>query len=125
MDDKANQELLAEATKHIQGCDWIIDMYDLTILWASNKTLEVFGYSMDELLKSRSIDFIGEEIEVIYRQDLPKRMTKRHGEIEYPIFKKDRTKLLTNCEYAIFNFNEGVYIASKILTTKPIVLTKK
>lgn len=113
-----DSSLLAEAAKQLPGCDYIVDLYDLTFVWASSHALSVTGYTMDEILQLRNLDIADEAYdEVKLRAELNERIATGSGEKEYVITHRDKSKIFIHYAYKIFYFHDGAYLTGKLLET--------
>lgn len=118
-----NEELLAEAKKYIGEPDYIVDLYDLTFIWASDNGLQLVGRPKEDIGKVRSVDIIAfnEQFdEAAFRKQLAERIGARHGEMVLPIKIKDDGTAKMTIEYQVFIFKGGWYIVGKVLKTEPI-----
>ena len=52
----ASKELIAYCKKQVKNPDVIMDLYDQTFAWASEKVVKILGFSHEELAETRVLD---------------------------------------------------------------------
>jgi hypothetical protein len=112
-----NQALLEKSIKMIQDPDLIVNMYEHTIVWASEKCFEITGKKKTEVLGKIVYDF----------EDLPadkakllttKAIMSLEGESEYPVVTNKGTVIL-KFKYKIFEFETQHFFVGKIISVTP------
>ncbi len=112
--------LLAAAKKKIKNPDIIIDPYDLTYVWLSDKFCQLSDYTCAELIgkSSQTIeDFADQELreietEMAYSQDkVP---------VESVLTKKDGSKIQIKGYGYSFTYQNDPYMVGKIVKTNEI-----
>lgn len=115
-----NDELLAEAKKYLASPDYIVDLYDLSFIWASDRGLSLTGHPKEDVGKLRSVDIIAFDealTEEIFRKQLSERIGKRHGQMALPVKKAGGGVLQLTIEYQVFIYKGGWYIVGRVLKT--------
>jgi hypothetical protein len=101
-------------------------LYDLFFIWVSESTLIATGYSLGEVRKLRNIDIMdtSHHTEADIRKELIQRITRVHGENEYYIKHKNTGTLFIKIAYHVFEFEQGWFLAGKVLSILPQVSDK-
>lgn len=113
-----DEGLLIEAKKYLPDPDFIVDLYDLTFIWASPRGLAMGGYDQTDVGKLRSIDVIAFDqkySEQDFRKELSQRLGQRQGTMKLPVKIKGGATAMMELEYHIFSYKGGWYAADKIL----------
>ena len=110
-------EILSKAKSLLKNLDVLIDVYDFSIMWASEKTAKTLGYSVDELKKMYLFDIMA------YRKDRARSMTaedfKRiEGVRELKLKSKDKKPVPIKTLFKFFKFGDGYYLIGEILEYK-------
>lgn len=106
-----NEEVIEEAKKLLAPLDLIIDLYDMSYLWGSQKILDLSEYTLDELQKLRSVDLIDKSD----KEDrfISHRLVNKHGVSTVILKSKTGKKIPVESEYQVFEHNSGLYMAVK------------
>ena len=109
-------EVVKFASKELPGLDWVIDMYDLSMMWVSPKATEMTGYSETEMLSMRNLDFMSPRYtQAELRQNMMDRVVRQRGEQNYVIVNKQGVELQISFAYYAFKYEGGEYMAGKII----------
>ncbi len=112
--------VVEEAQKLLPDCDWIVDLYDLMMVWVSPKAQTISGYTKEEVLKMHNLDFAGPEYsEERLRRELAGRITRGSGMDQYVIETKNGNIKL-DFEYRAFKYEGGEYMAGRIIKTESV-----
>jgi hypothetical protein len=109
-----NQKIVDEAAKLLNPIDFIMDLYDMSYVWASKTLLNDMEYTLDEFQKLRSLDLLDEKVEEQkYRKVIADLLAKKHGTTSLTLNTKSGKKIKSEIEYQIFEFDGGFYMAGK------------
>jgi PAS domain-containing protein len=111
-------EVLQKAVEALKEPDYLVDLFDMTFVWASPKGMALTGYTQEDIGKMRNIDIIAfnENLtEEQFRQELGKRLRRGHGEMELPVKKTNGEIITLKIEYQVIKHNNGWYIAGKFI----------
>jgi PAS domain-containing protein len=113
----ASPELvLAEARKFLPDCNYICNLFDLSFVWVDSKALEMTGYTEEDAKNLKNIDIFDESYtEAAYRKDTIEHIAQTTGEADYLVKHKSGGNMKIRVQYHVFEFNNGWYIAGKIL----------
>lgn len=113
-------KILQEANRKLPGCDYIVDLYDMYFLWASDNALQETGYSREEIRKLRNFDVIISDRPISeLRQEMFERVGRGNGTSEYDIRTKGKKVLHIKLRYQTFELDGGWYLAGQILDSSP------
>ena len=114
-----DEKILEEAQRRISGCDYIVDLFDLKYVWASEHASLVIGFSVEEILEKRVLDLVVEN-ESAYRKELLERMIKGQGVAELVIRRKDGVNVSLTIQYCMFEMDGGQYSVGKITASREV-----
>lgn len=106
--------LVAEAGKHLDKVDFIIDLFDNSFVWASDEFLQLGGYTLEEFTKLRNLDTLDKSVDQMdIRERLNEDLVKKHGTTTVLVNNKAGQKIRLNFEFQIIEYNHGWYMAAK------------
>lgn len=111
--------VVIEAKKYLDRVDFIIDLYDKSFVWASDKVLQVAGYTSDEFAKLRTFDTLDKSVDQEeYKKELAQELINKHGTTTVLCNSKEGKKIRLTIEYYIFEFDGGWYRVAKALNAE-------
>lgn len=113
--------IVEEAKKTLHSCDVIVDLYDLSYHWASEKFLSALGYTFRELHSKHVFDIIYSKLDLMHlRAKLISQIGKGDGELEYNVKTKSGDKLHLVGRFHVFTYDGVWYISSQVEELKAI-----
>lgn len=122
MENHNIEGVLESARQHLEAPDYLVDLYDLTFIWASPKALKLSGYTQADIGRKRSIDIIAFDEQLTekrFREQLTERIGKGHGQLALPIKTPSGERLMITLEYHVLSYADGWYIAGQIIESLP------
>lgn len=111
------QELFQKAQESINDPDLIVNMYDHSIVWASEVCVKLTGKKTTEIIGKSAYDF--EDLPLDKAQlNTKETIVSLEGEKEYPI-KTSKGTFLTKFIFKIFEYNSIHYFVGKIASITP------
>ncbi len=109
----ASNKLIQFCKKTFKEPDVIMDLYDQTFAWASNKVVEILGFTHKELSNMRVFDL--RIMKETTEEELAKRMQKEEF-IDDMLFKtKKGTQVMATVKVKYVEFNKNPYHLVKII----------
>lgn len=106
--------VLTEAKKYLDTVDFIIDLYDKTFVWATDKVIHRTEYSPEEFKDLQVYDTLDETPDAAsYSKILAEQIIQKHGTTSVLVKSKTGKKMRIEIEYYIFQFDNGLYRAGK------------
>jgi len=108
-------DVLKEAKKQIDEPDAIIDLYDQTFIWVSEKFCEIVGYTKDELINKQLSDILDKAFDT---RELHMHMmsSKDFLPINTSFIRKDGCELDVKAKGRAFDFQGHPYLVGKIVS---------
>ncbi|HUD20241.1 MAG TPA: hypothetical protein VMR81_07400 [Patescibacteria group bacterium] len=108
--------VVVEARKYLETVDFVIDLYDKSFVWASEKVLQIAGYTSSEFTKLHTFDTLDKSVDQeAYKKELAEELANKHGTTTVLCNTKVGKKVRLTIEYQIFELNGGWYRAAKAL----------
>lgn len=113
--------ILEKAKELLPNCDWVSDIYELRIIWFSDRMLRESGFTMKEITSQMSLDFIKSDKTLVQlKHEMIKRMIAREGVQNY-ILKLRNRDVSVEYKYKAFVFGGNRYIAAEVLKIDGVV----
>jgi len=112
-----DNQIFDKAKEFIEDLDIIIDLYDMSICWMSDKGKEIMSVPTSDMIGQTAYDFMASPMEDAQLQN-KKDIMNSEGENEYPVNTKEGP-LLLKFKYKTFKLNSGYYYVGKYLSSRP------
>lgn len=114
-----DESLLKEAQRQLPNLDFVVDLFDLSFLWTSQKLQSKSGYLENELSHMRLVEFSNMD-EASWRKTLEERLVKIHGTAIIIIHNKQGLKMEFTEEYKVFTIGKNYFMAGKGISLEQI-----
>ena len=109
------KRVVGRAQEVMPGCDWIIDIYDLSVIWASERLLKISGFTNKELIGKSGIKLIrSAKSQMDLKREMVDRLSVGAGKQTYTLIFKNKDIVVTYA-YKLFVFEGGRYTVAKML----------
>ena len=112
-----HDELLEKIKLTLPGVDYVADLFDLRFIWASQRTLDISGYSEQEFLQLRIVDVLNRNkiTEDEFRKIIGERIGQKSGTSNgYWQTKAGESKDF-EVKYVVIEFNNGWFMAGEAI----------
>ena len=109
----ASKELIKNCKELVKDPDAIMDLYDQTFAWASDKAAKLLGFSHKELSVKRVLDIRIKDTSD--EEDLTEHTSKNDYIDIFPMRTKDGKEILIKARVKYIKFNEQPYQIIKVL----------
>ena len=109
----ASQELIKYSKEQLKDLDVIMDLFDQSFTWASDKTSKVLGFSHEELAETRVLDL--RVMDKSDEEDLEEHTAKKDYVDNFRFRTKDMKEILVKARVKYIEFNKEPYQIIKIL----------
>ena len=106
-------DLIKKAGELLENPDMIIDLYDFTIVWMSEKLRGILSAG-DELIGTHLTDMFAIP-EFQKREKVMEHINKSHGFFKISLKSKDRAVVKFDVEFRTVEFNNGFYHIGKFI----------
>ncbi len=109
------ERLLEKAKKKLADFDMIVDPYDLSFVWVSEKICKMIGLSEAEAMATQMIEIHTGQEEEVRRIESEFSCPFPDKQVKLPIRTKDGKELHINTKASCFEFDGQPYVIGKIL----------
>ena len=118
MEEKTLNELLKKPKEFVDQPDAIVDVYDLTFVWASQKLTKAMGYAHSEMQGLQTIDIHSDDKEQARKTEMEISVGPQGQVREMPVKTKQGKPLKVKFKVYRFEFQENPYMVGKLLSVK-------
>ena len=111
------ENVLAKAREFFgEDLDYVVDLYDLSIIWASSRVVDASEYSLEELHHKSLIDMLDPDINTEdYRKNISERLIEGNGTTDVHTINRSGIKYILHIQFQTFDLGGGMYMACKAL----------
>ncbi len=114
----ASPELVKHCQKIIKDPDVIMDLYDQSFAWASDKATQILGFHPDELANTRFLDLrVKDKSDT---EDLKEHIAEKDYIADFPMRTKDGKVININARVIYTEFEKDPYQIVKVLKITPL-----
>jgi len=109
-----SDRVVQRALELLPGVGCIVDLYDMSFVWASEEVMKIFGYTKEEIMHIKCYETLDEKNqEQEWEKIMAERLEKGRGNTAVFVKNKAGKLMRLKMQYQIFGADGGMYMAAK------------